>query len=174
MKKINKSHTTSLAQQKRLEREKRRLKAAKLFAQGEKQSVVAKKFRVSSAAVSQWHKIWKKKNVKGLASKGKPGPKSQLTASKLKKVEVALLKGPMSFGYTTDIWTLKRIKKVVKQTADITYHESYIWKILTYALGWTSQKPETRAAERNEKAIANWKRHAWPSIKKKQEKQEQF
>lgn len=170
MKTPKQSRTTSLSHQQGDKREQRRFKAAKLFSEGKKQTAVAKKLGVTRAAVSYWHKAWKKNGIDGLTSKGKSGPKSELTESKLKKVEAALLKGPQAFGYATDIWTLKRIKKIVKQVVNITYHESYVWKILTYALGWTSQKPETRAVERNEKAIIAWKRRTWPSIKKKREK----
>jgi len=34
------------------------------------------------------------------------------------------------------------------------------------ALGWSWQKPERRAIERDEAAIARWTREAWPRIKK--------
>ena len=38
-------------------------------------------------------------------------------------------------------------------------------EVLT-ALGWSWQKPERRAIERDEAAIARWTREAWPRIKK--------
>jgi hypothetical protein len=34
-------------------------------------------------------------------------------------------------------------------------------------LGWSCQRPERKARERNEEAIRRWVRHRWPRIKKK-------
>jgi hypothetical protein len=34
-------------------------------------------------------------------------------------------------------------------------------------MGWTPQKPERRARERDEKAILHWIKVDWPHIKKK-------
>lgn len=167
MKQTKHIRTTSLSQQDRDRLEKRRLKAVRLFEKGKTQSEAARELNVSCEAARQWQNAWKKHGLKGLKSKGKPGPKPKLTSSKLKKVEQSLLKGPRSFGYATDIWTLKRIKAVIKKVANVSYHESYIWKILTNVMDWSCQKPETRVRERDEKAIQRWKRYTWPNIKKK-------
>lgn len=40
------------------------------------------------------------------------------------------------------------------------------WKLLRCDLGWSCQKPERRALQRDEEAIARWKRYTWPRIKK--------
>ena len=34
-------------------------------------------------------------------------------------------------------------------------------------LGFSPQKPEKRAIERNEDAVRSWKRSTWPALKKK-------
>jgi hypothetical protein len=34
-------------------------------------------------------------------------------------------------------------------------------------LGWSCQKPERRALQRDEEAIAHWKRYVWPQVKKR-------
>jgi hypothetical protein len=41
-----------------------------------------------------------------------------------------------------------------------------VWRVLG-ALGWSVQKPERRAFQRDEAAIAHWKQHTWPALKKK-------
>jgi transposase len=48
----------------------------------------------------------------------------------------------------------------------VRYHPAHVWKILT-GLGWSCQKPERRAVERDEAAIERWKRGAWRRIKKR-------
>jgi transposase len=39
----------------------------------------------------------------------------------------------------------------------VTYHRNHVGKLL-HQLGWSHQKPEHRAIERDEAAIADWKR----------------
>jgi hypothetical protein len=41
-----------------------------------------------------------------------------------------------------------------------------VWVILRHRLGWTLQRPERRASERDEEAIARWVAQDWPRIKK--------
>jgi transposase len=40
-----------------------------------------------------------------------------------------------------------------------------VWKLLRQGLGWSWQKPERRALQRDEAAIEHWKTHEWPRIK---------
>jgi len=150
----------------RTARERRRLKAAKLFAKGQAQADVARTLKVSREAVRKWHDVWKQGGAIGLRSAGKPGPKSRLTPEKLKRVEQALLKGPTAYGFATQLWTVGRIAAVIQKVAKVRHHPSYVWKLLT-AMDWSCQRPETRAAERNETAIRHWRKVTWPRIKKK-------
>jgi len=167
MKRANRqSHTSSLSRRDRQVLEKRRLKAAKLFEKGKTPSQVARFFGVTAEAARLWKLSWQKKGIQGLKSKGKPGPKPRLTEAKKKKVQQALLKGPQAFGYTTNIWTLNRIAKVIKKVVKIKYHPGHVWYILG-SMGWSCQRPKIQSKHRNETAINSWKRRAWPAIKKR-------
>ena len=165
----HKSHISSLSHHRdRKELERRRKKAARFFEKGKTQSEVALKLGVTSEATRQWYDAWKKRGIKGLQSKGAPGPRPKLTPAKTQKVIKALLKGPQASGYATNMWTLKRIAAVIKKVAHVSYHQGHVWHILG-SLGWSCQKPKTRAKERNEVAIRTWKRVIWPAIKKRGE-----
>jgi transposase len=59
---------------------------------------------------------------------------------------------------------------VIESHFGVSYHSSRVWRILL-ALGWSYQKPEIRARERNEEAIPRWRRVDWPRIKKRGETQ---
>lgn len=146
--------------------ERRRLRAAKLFEKQLSQAEIARRLNVSREAVSQWHKAWQQHGLKGLQSKGHPGQKAQLSATQKKDVVKTLLKGPLAAGYATDVWTLGRMMTVIKKVTGRLYHPGHVWYILTN-MGWSCQKPKTRAKERHEKAIRHWLRHTWPDIKKK-------
>lgn len=162
------THISPLSHRKRDWRAERRRKAAKLFGQGKTQAEAARQCGVSREAARKWHDTWKKNGIKGLAAVKKPGPEPKLTETKRKNVAAALLKGPRAFGYTTDLWTLERIAAVIKKIARVQYHHRHVWRVLS-SLGWSCQKPEARARERNERAIKYWKQVTWPRIQKRGE-----
>ena len=71
----------------------------------------------------------------------------------------------MAWGYATDLWTLPRIAGVIWDLTGAGYHPGHVWRVLR-KLGWSRQKPITRAREREEDAIGRWIRPTWPAIKK--------
>jgi len=145
--------------------EKRRLKAIKLKQKGWSQYKIANHLGVSFEAVSNWVELYKESGLKGLKSKGHPGPKSQLTAAERKKLKAAILKGPKALGHTTGIWTLERIASLIEDIGGAKFKTTQTWRIVT-SLGFSCQKPITRAKERNEAAIKNWKLREFPGLKK--------
>lgn len=163
---MKRTNISRSSRQKRLER--RRLKAVKFFKRGKSQAEVSRLLGVSREATRQWYDAYKNKGVKGLYCKDKTGPKPRLTQSRKKKVEKALIKGPISFGYSTDVWTLSRIAEVIRKVAQTSYHPRYVWYILK-SMNWSCQKPQAKAKQRDESAISRWKRTKWIRIKKKPE-----
>jgi len=149
----------------RHEREKVRVKAGKLFAKGIAQAEIARTFKVSRAAVSQWHSAWKNDKKKGLLSKGRPGFPSRLTEEKRKIFKQAILRGPLSHGYQTNLWTLSRLADVMKKRVHVRFGHNRTWQIVR-ELGFTCQKPQIRAKQRDEKAIKAWKEKRLPGLKK--------
>jgi transposase len=76
------------------------------------------------------------------------------------------LQSPTDHGFGTELWTLKRVGVLIKREFGIVYGKTQVWRILG-ALGFSPQKPEKRAMERNEDAVQDWKRRTWPALKKK-------
>jgi transposase len=83
----------------------------------------------------------------------------------MRQLEAILLAGAPASGYETNLWTLKRIRQVIRRTFRVTFHVGHVWKVLGQ-LGWSCQRPERRARERNDAAIRRWIRYRWPQIKK--------
>jgi transposase len=152
----------------RAAREARRLQAAELFAQGHTQAEVACALGVSRQSAHIWHARFEQGGVAALRSRGPTGPDPKLSAAQLAKVEEALLGGAMANGFDTDLWTLERIAAVICQLTGVRYHPGHVWVILRRRLGWTLQRPERRASERDEEAITRWVQQEWPRIKKGQ------
>lgn len=114
----------------------------------------------------RWQRAYQRAGLKGLAAKPHPGPASRLSVKQKEKLVRLLLKGPLAAGYSTDLWTLKRIAKLIKKEFGVVYHPCHLWKVL-HQLGWSCQKPERRPLQRDEEAIVHWKRYVWPQIKKR-------
>lgn len=141
--------------------EKRRLKAARLFAKGKSRAQVADALGVSWAAVNKWHQAWKREGEPGLKGAGRAGRKPRLTAAQFGQVEQELLRGPLAHGYATILWTLPRIAALIGKLTGVRYHPGHVWRILR-CLGWSIQRPEHRAKERDDDAITHWQRRRWP------------
>jgi len=148
-----------------LELEARRLRAATLLAQGLKAVEVARSLGCSESAVSRWKKDLREKDVAGLKAKPIPGRPSFLSARQKEKLKKVLLRGPKASGYATDLWTCQRVAEVIEREFGVHYHPNAVWFVLR-SLGWTCQKPERRARERDEEAIGRWRLDTWPHIKK--------
>jgi transposase len=152
--------------QQRAALEARRLRAAELFAQGHTQAEVASELGVSRQSAHVWHTRFTQGGVDALRSRGPTGPDRKLSAAQLAQVEQALLAGAMANGFDTDLWTLERVAVVITQLTGVRYHPGHVWVILRSRLGWTLQRPERRASERDEEAIQRWMQQEWPRIKK--------
>jgi len=146
--------------------EARRMQAAALFRRGQSPAEVGRALGVSRQNASVWHQRWKRNGVHGLKGAGRAGRRPKLPRERFKQVERALLRGPRAYGYTTAFWTLPRIARVIAQTCRVTYHPGHVWRLLGQ-LGWSCQRPIRRARQRDEAAIARWRRYTWPRIKKK-------
>lgn len=136
-----------------------------MFAKGLKQAEVARRLGVSRVSVMRWHRAWKEKGTAGLASAPRLGRRSKITDAQKTELAAALLKGPQAHGWSTEIWTLPRIAEVAYRLTGVRYHEGHIWKLLR-AMGWSLQRPTTKARERDEAKIERWKRRTWLRVKK--------
>jgi transposase len=146
--------------------ERRRQKAARLFDKGLGAPEVARRLGVARQVGYRWKDAWQKGGVAALASKGRTGPKSRLDALQTQQVLEALLQGPGAHGYKTQLWTLPRVAVLIEQLTGVRYHPGHVWKLLGSS-GFSCQRPERRAVERDEPAIGHWKQVRWPAIKKK-------
>jgi transposase len=139
--------------------------AARLFALGKTNPEVAEACGVSLAAVKLWKRAWKEQGSEGLAAKPHPGPARQLSDDDLVRLEKLLLAGAHKAGFASELWTCARVAEVIHERFGVEYHPSHVWKILR-KLGWSCQKPEQRARERDESQIEAWRKVEWPRIKK--------
>jgi transposase len=145
--------------------ERRRHRAIALLAEGWSPVEVARHVGVDRRSVRRWRAAHDREGPEGVASRRAPGRPSKLDARSRQRLEQLLLKGARASGFPTDLWTCPRIGEVIHRTFDIEYHVDHLGRLLR-SLGWTPQKPERQARERNEAAIRRWVKVDWPRIKK--------
>lgn len=144
--------------------ERRRKRGMKLLDDGVAQAEVARRLGVTPATVCKWRarlrdnqEAWKRRPL------GRP---AKLTAEHRAWLERALPQGAQAHGFLTDLWTLPRIATVLAREAGVRIHPGHLWRVLG-AMGWSVQRPEKRALQRDEEAITRWKRRTWPALKKR-------
>ena len=124
-----------------------------LLEAGDGPSEVARRLGVSPGAVSRWKKIAQQLGREGSKAKPHPGPRPESTARQRGKLEQWLWKGPLAHGYTTDLWTLKRIAEVIEKHFGVRYDPSGVWHVLR-GIGWSCRKPEGRARNATKRPLA--------------------
>lgn len=145
------------------------MKAARLFEEGIKDAEIARRLKVSRHSVGRWRRQLDQGGQEGLLAAGRAGRKPRLVDEQDQLIIAALKQGASARGYISDLWTLPRVAKLVEEITRVKYHPRYMGAILK-RLGWSCQRPVVRAKERNEAAIAHWKKKVWPRIKKKPKK----
>lgn len=141
---------------------KRRKHALELLRKGVSVKAIAEQIDVSEQSVRRWRREHKHPKKKGERAPGRP---SYLTKAQIKRLEKELLRGAYAHGYSEDYWTLDRIGHVIWTLFKERYEQSGVWRLLT-RLGWSNQKVQRLAIQRDDEAIVRWNHQVWPRIKK--------
>ena len=146
--------------------EARRIEGARLLKREVSPAEVARRVGVTRQSVSVWaEQLAEAKGAVGKL-KAKPlGRPKRLDDAQCEELSRMLLKGALVAGFPTELWTIKRVRALIKREFGVSYGSTGCWQLLR-ALGFTPQKPERRAIQRDEQAIAQWKRTGWPALKK--------
>jgi len=118
------------------------------------------------SSVMRWRDARDAGGVEALRVRFSPGRPLKLNARDRRRLLKQLLRGAYAHGYSTELWTTSRIAQVIYREFRVRYHRAHVGRLM-HALGWSVQKPERRALERDEKRIERWKHETWPQIKKK-------
>ena len=146
--------------------EERRRMAARMLQAGKGVREVARLVGASPGSVSRWKKALEQGGMEALKAKPHPGRPPKLSEQQKQELAAILRQGPIAAGFPTDLWTLKRVAVVIERHFGVKYHPSHVWKVLR-SMGWSAQKPERRARERDEAAIRYWREKTWPQVQKK-------
>jgi transposase len=145
--------------------EQRRREGMQLLARGLSQAEVSRRCGVSRVSALRWEQ--QRRAGKAAAWKRRPlGRRPKLTVAHKQKLEQALLQGAQAHGFLNDLWTLPRVAALIERQSGVHLHPGHVWRLLG-RMGWSLQRPAGKAAQRDEAAIARWKKHTWPALKKR-------
>jgi transposase len=145
--------------------EARRRQALALLKEGHSLQAVGRWLQCAASSVMRWRDAVRRRGERAFQVGVSPGRPPKLTPRQRQRLVRLLRQGSLAHGYRTDLWTTARIAEVIERHFGIQYHPDHVGRLL-HALGWTPQKPERRALQRDEAAIAQWKRTDWPRVKK--------
>jgi len=145
--------------------EDRRRRALALLDQGYSLNEVGRRIGCAAVSVMRWRDARRRGGAQALQVRFSPGRPWKLGEAERKRLVRMLLQGATAHGWRTNLWTTARIAQLVRREFQVEYHRDHIGRLL-HRLGWSVQKPERRALERDEAAIERWKQKDWPRIKK--------
>ena len=143
----------------------RRQRALALLKSGLSLNEVARRIQCVASSVMRWRDAWRRRGADALKVRFSPGRPAKLMPAQRRRLVRLLLQGPLAHGYRTNLWTTARIVELITREFGVSYHRDHVGRLM-HNLGWTHQKPETRATERDEEAIDRWKREDWRRVKK--------
>ena len=126
---------------------------------------IGRRIGCHASSVMRWRDALLSGGQKALNAKPAPGRPPRLTLKQKKQLVRLLTRGAMAHGYRTELWTTQRIAALIEGQLGVKYHRNHVGKLL-HQIGWSHQKPERRAVERDDAAIEEWKRSVWPRVKK--------
>jgi transposase len=138
-----------------------RKRAVQAVQDGQSPSVVAKVLGVHRVTVQRW--LRQARTPGGLDAK--PVVRAPLLADdRLPELEALLLQGASAHGWPNDLWTAARVAALIKRHFGIDHHPEHVRKVLKRRLGWSSQKPQVKAKEKNDEGIRLWLERDFPRI----------
>ena len=146
------------------ELERRRRRAIVLLEQGYPPVEVAHRVGADRRSVRRWKAAFRAGGAAALEKKPATGRPKKLDEKARSRLERILLRGAKKAGFPTELWTCPRMAKVILGRFGVEYHVDHVCRLL-HRMGWSPQKPQRRAIERDEQAIKRWVKEEWPRIK---------
>ena len=122
---------------------------------------IARPLRVVPHTVARCVHDYRTQGKSALRKAGRAGRMPRLSEKQRQQLEKLLVAGPERIGYETPLCTCPRVADLIEQEFAVRRHEGHVWKILV-GLGWSPQRPERLARERNAEQVRQWKKLVGP------------
>jgi transposase len=146
--------------------EYRRRLAVQRVSEGYSTQEAADFLGVDPSTVRRWLAAFRDRGDSGLAIKPASGRPGKLTSAQEKIALRWLADSPTHHGFETELWTAPRLGQLIREEFGVGLNPKYLSTWLRER-GFTPQKPERVARERDPVAVAAWLESDWPRIKKR-------
>jgi transposase len=143
----------------------RRSRAVSLKEKGWLQRDIAEAMGVSNGAVSQWLKDYRAHGEAVFTPRYRATTPTRFAEQFYPQLRTLLQQGPQAHGYADGLWTGQRVAKLIGEHFAVTLSTRTAYRVLD-RLGYSLQKPEHRASERDPQAIDQWHQQHLRAIKK--------
>jgi len=147
------------------ELEQRRLRAIELLQRDLPVHVVAERLGVDRRSVRRWKRAHRRQGRLGLRARPTPGRPPKLAVAERRRLARLIVAGPEAAGYRTSLWTCRRIVELIRQQFDVVYQPYHVGRLLR-ACGFSPQRPQPRAKERDDQRVRAGIRLDWTKVKK--------
>jgi transposase len=131
--------------------------------EGESAYRIAQILKVSTEAIRQWIVSYLKRGLKGLMTGKKPGRPRKLTKSQRKELCRLIKAGPEKSGFCGSCWRSPMIQQLIHKRWGVFFSVKYISELLK-SLGFSYQKAQFVAANRDEEARRTWLESTWKEV----------
>lgn len=144
----------------------RRLAVSRVLS-GEKPGEAVRSLGFYRTSVYRWLRAHKQGGDKALASSKSPGPEPKLHAKQRAQIiQWVVGKDPRQYGFDFGLWTRAIVAALIEEKFGLHLTLPSVGRLLA-SLSLTPQKPLRRAYERDGKAVAHWKKTAYPTLRRR-------
>ena len=148
------------------ELEQRRRLGVALHRSGQSIREVARQIGCAPGSVARWTKMFGEGGDDALDPIPGPGSKGRMTDEDRAKLRAFVQLGARVHGFSTEMWTLRRLREVIERELGIRYSISQTHTVM-HRIGFSPQKAVRRAREQDEAAVEQFRKTDWRLIKKK-------
>jgi transposase len=127
--------------------------------------VIAHLVGVHRGTLWRWQRAVEQAGETAVSARPHPGARPRLSLEQRAQLAELLTHDPTEHGWPTSLWTGRRVAELIRRHFAVRYHPVYVLRLLR-AMGLSPQQPQRYARERDEAAIARWRRYRWPALKK--------
>src|SRR6266705_4117236 len=134
---------------------------------GEAPSEVMKSLGFSRTAIYPWLRRYEDQGMDALVEKSAKGPESKFTERQRQQVTRWILgKDPRQYGFDFGLWSRRIVQALIEEKMGIELGITAVGRLLA-GLDITPQKPLRRAYERDPQAVEQWRKEAYPKLKRR-------
>lgn len=145
----------------------RRQMIIRLHEEGHSQSKIGELLDLTQSYVSRILRFYNQHGIQALEVSTGKGAVSRLNSDQKDRLKVFLDAGATAYGFEGELWTSKRVKRVIEEQLGIHYSQRQVTRILGQ-LNYTRQKPQKVDYRQSMDAVESWKTEQLPALKKSQ------